>query len=166
MCLARRFGIVKRPMLCKWPSQTTRSHHINFDLVHGIYSIISTRIHILHIMSPCIISYHIISQGWSCANKWSNTMIPRHRAAILQLDLLKGHVGSCQAEWVPGFRNHEVKTNHHMGVSKKNGKTPQIIHLFIGLEPLFSPCILGSFPLFLETPISIPTTVKCPISTW
>ena len=72
-------------------------------------------------------SYHIISQGWSCANKWSNTMIPRHRAAILQLDLLKGHVGSCQAEWVPGFRNHEVKTNHHMDVSKNRGVSPQII---------------------------------------
>ena len=42
------------------------------------------------------------------------------------------------------------------GCQPKNrgGKTPQIIHLFIGLEPLFSPSILGVFPLFLETPIS------------
>ena len=39
-----------------------------------------------------------------------------------------------------------------MGVSKNNG-TPQIIHLFIGLEPLFSPSILGVLPLFLETSI-------------
>ena len=41
----------------------------------------------------------------------------------------------------------------HMGVSKNSEKL-QIIHLFIGI-PLFSPSILGVFPLFFgSTPIS------------
>ncbi len=38
---------------------------------------------------------------------------------------------------------------HPYGCFQKYGKTPQIIHLFIGLEPWFSPSILGCFPLFL-----------------
>ena len=38
---------------------------------------------------------------------------------------------------------------NHMGVSKNNGVLPQIVHLFIGF-PLFSPSILGFFPLFLD----------------
>ena len=43
-------------------------------------------------------------------------------------------------------------TDVNLDVSKNSVFFPQIIHLFIGLEPLFSPSILGVLPLFLETP--------------
>ena len=41
---------------------------------------------------------------------------------------------------------------HYMDVSENWGFSPQIIHFNRGF-PLFSPSILGVFPLFLETPI-------------
>ena len=46
-----------------------------------------------------------------------------------------------------------ILTSNYMGVSKNHGKTPQIIHLFIGF-PWNKPFILGFFPLFLDTSIS------------
>ncbi len=58
---------------------------------------------------------------------------------------------SCLWSWVPRCEDCELGCGCW---TKSRGKTPQIIHLFIGFGTIiFHPSILGFFPLFLETPI-------------
>jgi len=53
-------------------------------------------------------------------------------------------------EWWKILRKHKDSDLTHMDVSKNSGFSPQIIH-FSRVFPLFSPSILGFFPIFGNT---------------
>ena len=72
----------------------------------------------------------------------------------LQHDLFMALAGQVESEILLILLMEKRNPTHQLGVSKNSGTMwyPQIIHLFIGLEPWFSPSILGGkIPLFLET---------------